>query len=71
MNKMPEAELDEPFYGFSARPAETIYDLFGRHAFRKHTPVRTHRSIVNASLWDVCRPDLSRYSKKWWSGQSC
>jgi hypothetical protein len=35
--------------------------LFGRHAFRKHTPQQHNRSIINASLWDVMTTGLSRY----------
>lgn len=37
-------------------------DLFGRHAFRKHSPNQSYRSVVNASLWDVMSTGLARYS---------
>lgn len=37
------------------------FDLFGRHAFRKHVPGQDHRSVVNASLWDVMSTILARY----------
>jgi hypothetical protein len=36
-------------------------DLFGRHAFRKHTPNQPSRSVVNASLWDVMSSGLAHY----------
>ena len=34
---------------------------FGKHAFRKHVPDQKHRSVINASLWDVMSTGLSRY----------
>jgi Protein of unknown function DUF262 len=39
-------------------------DLFGRHAFRKHTPEQADRSVVNASLWDVMSSGLAHYSNE-------
>ena len=36
--------------------------LFGKHAFRRHEPGKDHRSILNASLWDVMSTGLSKYS---------
>lgn len=36
-------------------------NLFGRHAFRKHTEGQKPRGIINASLWDVMSTGLSRY----------
>ena len=38
------------------------FRLFGRHAFRKHTPDQGSRNVLNASLWDVMSTGLSRYS---------
>lgn len=38
------------------------HDLFGCHAFRKHTPDQESRNPINASLWDVMTTGLSRYS---------
>ena len=35
--------------------------LFGRHAFRKHMPGQEHRSVLNASIWDIMSTGLSRY----------
>lgn len=37
--------------------------LFGKHAFRKHTPDQQHRNVLNASLWDVMSTTFSRYSE--------
>ena len=38
--------------------------LFKRHAFRKHQPDQTWRSVLNASLWDVMSTGLSRYEER-------
>ncbi|MCY3959815.1 MAG: DUF262 domain-containing protein [Chloroflexi bacterium] len=38
--------------------------LFGKHAFRKHAPDQEHRSVINASIWDVMSTGLSRYSQQ-------
>jgi hypothetical protein len=37
--------------------------LFGRHAFRKHTPEQDRRSVLNAALWDVMSTGLSHYKE--------
>ena len=37
------------------------FDLFGKHAFRKHESGQDKRSVLNASLWDVMSTGLSRY----------
>ena len=37
------------------------FHLFGKHAFRKHEREQEHRSVLNASLWDVMSTGLSRY----------
>lgn len=39
------------------------FNLFGRHAFRKHTKKTEKRGLINASLWDVMSTGLSRYSQ--------
>ena len=36
--------------------------VFAEHAFRKHNPTQSRRSILNASLWDVMCTRLSRIS---------
>ena len=38
--------------------------LFGKQAFRKHTPDQENRGTLNASLWDVMSTGLSRYPKQ-------
>ena len=35
-------------------------NVFGAHAFRKHTAYQSRRSVLNASLWDVMATGLSR-----------
>lgn len=41
---------------------ENNFRLFGKQAFRKHTPDRdSRRGVINASLWDVMSTGLSRY----------
>jgi hypothetical protein len=36
-------------------------EVFGKHAFRKHTQGQEKRNVLNASLWDVMTTGLSRY----------
>ena len=51
--------------GLSARfriSMENNLDVFGRHAFRKHTPDQGYRNMINAALWDVMSIGLARYS---------
>ena len=43
------------------RSLENNFNLFGKHAFRKHNSGQETRSVVNASLWDVMSTGLSRY----------
>lgn len=61
MNKMEEKELEKLASEFeqSMRNAVTV---FGKHAFRKHTPDSTMRSVINASLFDVYSVAFSRIS---------
>lgn len=35
------------------------FNVFGAHAFRKHTNIHDSRSVLNASLWDVMSTGLS------------
>ena len=37
------------------------FNLFDKHAFRKHTAGQANRGVINASLWDVMSTGLSRY----------
>ena len=62
MNKMSDSELSELSAAFR-RGLKNNYELFGRHAFRKHTPDQDSRNIFNASLWDVMTTGLARYSE--------
>lgn len=40
------------------------YNIFGRHAFRKHYQGQDARSVLNASLWDVMSTGLSSHSEE-------
>jgi hypothetical protein len=40
------------------------YNLFGKHAFRKHIVGQESRGTLNASLWDVMSTGLSRYPEQ-------
>ena len=63
MNKMSDSELNELSVVFR-RALQNNHQLFGRHAFRKHTPDQNSRNILNASLWDVMIVGLARYSEE-------
>ena len=58
MNEVESYELDK----LSARfrwGLRNNRDVFGRHAFRKCQRGQSHRSVINASLWDVMVTGLS------------
>lgn len=38
-------------------------EVFGRHAFRKHSRGQEQRTVINASLWDVMVTGLSQYEE--------
>ena len=61
MNRMTEDELSRLAVQFR-RSLANNYELFGRHAFRKHGPDQERRSVLNASFWDVMSTGLSRYA---------
>lgn len=46
------------------RSMENNVIVFGKHAFRRHEPDQPHRSVLNASLWDVASTGLSKYSSE-------
>ena len=48
---------------FNTTLGNNLY-LFGKHAFRKHVPEQEHRSVLNASIWDVMSTGLSRYPQQ-------
>ncbi|MDH5378996.1 MAG: DUF262 domain-containing protein, partial [Gammaproteobacteria bacterium] len=52
MNKFSKNELNLLSKKFQLS-LKNNFELFKDHAFRKHIPDQTHRSLVNASLWDV------------------
>ena len=58
---MTEDELSRLAVQFR-RSLANNYELFGRHAFRKHGPDQERRSVLNASFWDVMSTGLSRYA---------
>ncbi len=39
-------------------------NVFGKHAFRKHSQGQDERSVLNASLWDVMTTGLSRHNER-------
>ncbi len=60
MNQMNETQLSDISAAFHRGLANNLL-LFGRFAFRKHTPDQEKRSVLNASFWDVMSTELSRY----------
>lgn len=60
MNDMEESELSLLSAEFQRSLANNLF-LFNHHAFRKHSPERQSRSVLNASLWDVMSTGLSHY----------
>lgn len=63
MNAMTEPEREKLSTRFQLS-LQNNFELFGRHAFRKHTPGQVDRSVINASLWDVMTTGLAKYSNK-------
>ena len=61
MNRMGATDLAQLSAEFR-RGLLHNYELFGRHAFRKHEPGQERRAVLNASLWDVMSTGLSRYT---------
>ena len=62
MNKHPDA-LPALSAQFETTLGNNLH-IFGKHAFRKHLPGQEHRSVINASLWDVMSTGLSRYPRQ-------
>ena len=60
MNAAP-GELDELSLAFR-NSMQNNFHVFGKHAFRKHTPGQERRNMINAALWDVMSIGLARYS---------
>lgn len=59
MNHMGEKNLEGLSLDFR-RGLENNHLVFGRHAFRKRQRDQAHRSVINASLWDVMVTGLSK-----------
>lgn len=59
MNQMTEEDLDALGEAFRSTLRSNL-EIFGKHAFRKHTPTQSHRSVLNASLWDVMSTGLAQ-----------
>lgn len=60
MNTFPTVEMKKLSAQFRTSLTNN-FNVFGRHAFRKHTSQEDSRSVLNASLWDVMSTGLSRY----------
>ncbi len=58
MNTISVPELQK-LSGRFRQGLQNNWTIFGSHAFRKHTPNVTRRSIFNAALWDVQTTGLS------------
>ena len=58
MNKMDHEGLDTLSSRFQTGLQNNLH-VFGRHAFRKRQRGQYHRSVINASLWDVMVTGLS------------
>ena len=62
MNKVQESDLEKLSVEHRRGLANNL-TLFKHHAFRKHTPGKDRRSVLNASLWDVMSTSLSHYTE--------
>ena len=62
MNKMSDDELSNLSTEFRLSLSNN-FNVFGKHAFRKHSENQMGRSVLNASLWDVMSTGLSRFSE--------
>ncbi len=62
MNKFGEDGLAELSASFR-RSLANNFEVFGKHAFRKHYEGQEGRSVLNASLWDVMSTSLSQTSE--------
>jgi len=60
MNDLTEGDLQKLSMLFRTSLANN-FNVFGRHAFRKHFEGQEARSVLNASLWDVMSTGLSGY----------
>lgn len=57
MSDASRLEISSAFH----RGLENNFEIFGKHAFRKHRAPEQQRSVINASLFDVMITGLARY----------
>jgi hypothetical protein len=60
MNNLGQEALEKLSAEFRTSLASN-FNVFGKHAFRKHVEGQDSRSVLNASLWDVMSTGLSHY----------
>ena len=60
MNELNSSSFDE-LSGEFRRGLTNNFLVFGKHAFRKHTPNQDYRSVINASIWDVMSTGLASF----------
>ena len=60
MNASPD-DMDEISSAFRGSMRNN-FNVFGKHAFRKHAPGQESRNVINAALWDIMSTGLARYS---------
>ena len=70
MNDMAEDDLSQLSLLFRKGLTNNL-NVFGKHAFRKHTEGQDTRSVINASLWDVMTTGLSNYETGIVAAQAC
>jgi len=63
MNGMQSGEIESLRNSFRTGVANN-WEVFGKHAFRKHKTANAERSLINASLWDVMSVGLSDISRE-------
>ena len=63
MNKLDDNDLERLSAEFRLSLTNN-YNVFGKHAFRKHIEGQDSRSVLNASLWDVMSTGLSHYPEE-------
>lgn len=62
MNGFSKSELQHLSKTFR-KGLKNNFNVFGKHAFRKHRDPEDKRSVLNASLWDVMSTGLSGFSE--------
>ncbi len=62
MNRLTSSSLSDLSKEFR-NSLHNNYNLFDKHAFRKHSKGQKTRGLINASLWDVMSTGLSQYPR--------